>query len=204
MHIRNASIDDLNKIAKTHIECFPDSFSTALGASLLKKFYLQYLKEYPELFLIAVDSGSIAGFCMGYLCDRGNCNRSFVKHNIFPLAFRYLLLLIKGNKKAWERIKPSKKSKGSDICVYEPEFQNIPPAECGDLLSICVLPKWRGAGMANELISDYQNALKAIGRGVCFLTVATKNSRGIHFYEKNGFVPYRALGDMSMTYVKRL
>ena len=24
MYIRNAAIDDLNKIAKTHIECFPD------------------------------------------------------------------------------------------------------------------------------------------------------------------------------------
>ena len=101
MYIRNAGMEDLNQIAQTHIECFPNSFSTALGVPLLKKFYLQYLKEYPDLFWVAVDDDCIAGFCMGYLLDRGSCNRSFAKHNIVPLALRYLLLLIKGNKKAW-------------------------------------------------------------------------------------------------------
>ena len=81
---------------------------------------------------------------------------------------------------------------------------NIPPTECGDLLSICVLPKWQGSGIANELISDYQNSLRNIGRSVCYLTVATENARGIHFYEKNDFVPYRALGDVAITYAKRI
>ena len=204
MYIRNAGMEDLNQIAQTHIECFPNSFSTALGVPLLKKFYLQYLKEYPDLFWVAVDDDCIAGFCMGYLLDRGSCNRSFAKHNIVPLALRYLLLLIKGNKKAWKRLKPSKDRKSNSVRILEPEFYHIPPTECGDLLSICVLPKWRGAGIANELISDYQDALRKIGRSVCFLTFATVNFRGIHFYEKNGFVPYRALGDVAITYAKRL
>lgn len=200
MQIRRACTDDLNKIVQTHIICFPDSFSTALGASLLKKYYLQYLRKYPDLFLVAADGDCIAGFCMGYLVDKGSCTRTFAKHNVVPLAFRYLLLLIKGNKKAWERIKPTKKVKS---CQY-PSGESCPSAECGDLLSICVLPKWRGVGVANELILDYQNALRKIGRSICFLTVATENSRGIHFYEKNGFMPYRALGDVAITYVKRL
>lgn len=201
MYIRSACVDDLNRIAHIHIKCFPNSFSTALGKSLLKKFYLQYMKKYPDLFLVAADDDYIAGFCMGYLCDGGNCNRSFAMRNIASLALRYIILLIKGNKMAWKRLTP-KKSVTS--LVLEPEFNNMPPPDCGDLLSICVLPQYRGNGVANKLISDYQNALKQIGKSVCFLTVSTENHRGIHFYEKNGFVPFRALGDIAITYAKRL
>lgn len=201
MQIRGATIDDLNRIAATHTECFPGSFSTALGTSLLRKFYLQYLKN---LFLVAANGDSIVGFCMGYLCDRGNCNRYFIKRNFIHIGFRYISLLIEGNKRAWERLKLSRRSQASNIQVLNSSLQNTPSSECGDLLSICVLPEYRGSETANELMCNYQKALKKVGRSVCFLTVAVENSRAIRFYEKNGFVPSRALGNIAITYAKRL
>ena len=127
------------------------------------------------------------------------CFHGFFRLFSFPGLFWTLHVF-----QQWKRLKPTKGRKSDSVRILEPEFYHIPPTECGDLLSICVLPKWRGAGIANELISDYQDALRKIGRSVCFLTVATVNSRGIHFYEKNGFVPYRALGDVAITYAKRL
>ena len=129
MQIRSATVNDLGKIAQTHVDCFPNSFSTALGVPLLKKFYLQYLKEYPDLFLVAVDDDRVAGFCMGYLVDGGNCIHSFAKHNIASLGFRYFLLLIKGNKNAWKRLKPSNSRKTS-ARILNWAFHNIPPTEC--------------------------------------------------------------------------
>lgn len=60
--IKNANIDDLNKVAKVHIRCFPDSFSTQLGEKILLKYYLEYFKENPELFYVALDNDKIIGF----------------------------------------------------------------------------------------------------------------------------------------------
>ena len=38
--IRQANFDDLKELAKVHIACFPDSFSTQIGGKLLSKMYL--------------------------------------------------------------------------------------------------------------------------------------------------------------------
>lgn len=59
VNIRQATLDDLEQIAKVHFQCFPDSFSTYLGKGrhgyLLQKFYQEYLDDAPELFLVAED-----------------------------------------------------------------------------------------------------------------------------------------------------
>ena len=46
--IRQAKETYLREIAKVHIRCFPDIFSTQLGQKLLERFYLEYLKEVPD------------------------------------------------------------------------------------------------------------------------------------------------------------
>jgi len=81
---------------------------------------------------------------------------------------------------------------------------SISLAQRGDLLSICVLPEYRGHGAAQELLDCYIDMLRKNGRKLCLLTVEKSNSRGIHFYEKNGFVPYKEVGGNAMAYAKEM
>lgn len=104
--IRQARLSDLDEIAKVHIACFPNSFSTALGSKLLKKFYYEFISDIPELFLVSEDSDqSINGFCMGYYMENYHYMKSFIKHNIISVSLKMLLCLLRFDKRAWKKIK---------------------------------------------------------------------------------------------------
>ena len=71
--IRQASINDLPAIARVHRVCFPDSYSSQLslfrspvgGDNLFEAFYMEYMNDNPELFVVADDEDSgIVGICM--------------------------------------------------------------------------------------------------------------------------------------------
>lgn len=186
--IRQAKLSDLENIAQVHAECFPDSFSTALGKRLLTKFYHEYISEIPELFLVSEDQNyKINGFCMGYYMENDHYMRSFVKHNLFSVAITMLFRLITFDKRAWKKLKKTT----PDWVVLNHEYDDIPNEMRIDLLSICVLKEFRGSGIANELINKYQDIIKQKKRKLCMLSVDVNNSRGIHFYEKHDFKIYR-------------
>lgn len=112
--IRQATFDDLPNIAKIHMECFPENFSTKLGKKrngfLLSKFYEEYMLDAPELFLVAEEKNKkIIGFCMGYYGDRTQQKKRFLKNNFFRISFRMITLLIKGDKLAWKKLIPPQK-----------------------------------------------------------------------------------------------
>lgn len=198
--IRQATVNDLDDIAIVHEECFPNSFSTALGHKLLKKFYYEYISEIPELFLISVDDHNHAnGFCMGYYMENDHYMKSFLKHNMITVGMVMIFRLITGDKRAWKKVK---KNSMPEWNILNHEYDAIPYTDRGDLLSICVVKEYRGRGIANSLIKEYQRVLKENNRKLCMLSVAADNARGIHFYEKNGFRLYRVAGNVTKTYFK--
>ena len=211
--IREAKTSDLDAVSAVHIKCFPDSFSTALGAFkpkflgegyLLSRFYSEYMKANPELFLVAEnDSGEIVGFCMGYYCEKNDYIKRYFLNNKINIALRILTLLLRGNKQAWKKVAGVLK-KGDPFETINYEIADIDECKKGDLLSICVLPEYRGSGIAQQLIEKYHAVLKKSGRQVCILTVATDNGRGIAFYERNGYIPFREAAGTARTYAKIL
>lgn len=205
--VRKARSEDFEKIVRLHISCFPNSFSTAFGKAnngkLLQKYYKNYFLNVPELFLVCEDKEEIVGLCMGYYCEDNNYMKKYVKENILSMGFRVFLLLLTGNKLAWRKVKNVFHSKDS-VELLTNEFESIPAKQRGDLLSICVLPEYRGHGAAQELLDCYIDTLRQNGRKLCLLTVETSNARGIRFYEKNGFVPYKKVGENAMAYAKML
>ena len=204
--IRQATLTDLEKIAKVHIQCFPDSFSTVLGRDhgyrLLSSYYKEYMDGKPELFLVSESDGEINGFCMGYLVGRQDYSKSYIKHNAIGLTAQMIKLLLSGNKAARDKVKSLVK-KNDDICYLDKSFDRVQANEKVDLLSICVLPAARGSGTANVLIKEFENRGKLLGRDYCVLTVKTNNDRAIRFYEKNGFVLRKKTKD-KMSLIKKL
>ena len=202
--VRQAQQQDLQSVAQVHSICFPDSFSTALGKKLLVKFYEEYFRDVPELFLVAENEpGQIIGFCMGYYCGNNPYMKRFFKNNPVRVALRMVWLLLSGNRAAWKKVKGMFARKNA-AQIINTQYRGVKTKDCGDLLSICVLAEHRGTGAAQDLMDRYQQVLLSQGRRICLLSVAVDNPRGIRFYERNGFVPYRQLGDIARTYIKPL
>ena len=156
------------------------------------------------MFLVAEnEEKEIQGFCMGFYCENNNYIKSFLNIIFFRIWFRILWLLIAIDKTTWKKLKSTFKNSNPFIVIND-KVDAIPLADKGDLLSICVLPQCRGNGMAQELITRYENVLKEQNRMICLLTVATNNERGVHFYERNGYIPYREQKGTARTYAKYL
>ncbi len=203
MNIRKAKIEDLPNIAEVHIRCFPKSFSTQLGKSLLNRFYEEYMKGNPELFLVADNNeGELVGFCMGYLCKQNTFMRDFLHNNALRVICRCMVLAVTGNKFLYEKIGKVIK-KHEEFNIIEPEYMRYSADETGDLLSICVLSEERGSGVAQQLIKQYEDALRQCNMKLCLLSVSPHNDRAIRFYEKNGFSKYRSVSN-TITYAKKI
>jgi Acetyltransferases len=213
--IRQATLNDLPAIACVHRVCFPDSYSSQLslfrspigGGNLLESFYMEYMNDNPELFVVADDENSgIVGFCMGYYMDKDDQMQNFFRKNRFCVLWKTFLLLLIGNKQAWNKILSRLKHKPdiSDWTIVNDKYEYIKNKERGDLLSVCVLPDCRGKGYAQGMMEYYLDAMKKAGRKLCLLSVKKDNERAKRYYERNGFELYRTRGNEGLTYIKLL
>ena len=175
---------------------FPEQFVlTKRGGGLLKNYYYEFMKENPELFIVADDGCNIVGFCMGYLCEKKGFKKNFVSRNFVALALRTFMLVVSGNRVFYSRIKKSTAPK-NDIHSDETIVTDIYNTnQKGDLLSICVETSLRGTGVAAEMLSEYEKRLKLLDRKLCLLSVENKNVGAIRFYEKNGYRVYKKYGE---------
>lgn len=213
--IRQATLNDLPAIARVHRVCFPGSYSSQLslfksqigGSNLLETFYMEYMNDNPELFVVADDENSgIVGFCMGYYMDKDDQMQNFLHKNRLRILWKTFLLLLIGNKQAWNKIISRLKHKPdiSDWTIVNDKYESIKNEERGDLLSVCVLPECRGKGYAQGMMNLYLHEMKNAGRKLCLLSVKKDNERAKRYYERNGFELYRTRGNVGLTYMKLL
>lgn len=213
INIRNATLKDLPQISTVHKTCFPNNFSTLLGTNknnrLLCKLYIEYLDEAEELFFVAEDEGKIVGFCMGYYCENNYFQRRYFEHNFLSISLRMTSLLLKGNHLAWDRIKKTIKQKtslpNSEKCENT-KYTSIPDRNNRiDLLSICVIPEYRGQKfrVSSRLIEQFCATGRQVGRQACILSVENENENAIRFYEKHHFEEV-VHGENASTYIREL
>ena len=74
--------------------------------------------------------------------------------------------------------------------MINPLPENIDQSEISDILSICVLPEYRGLNIASRLVSEFVQTSKEKQCKACLLTVEDNNLRAISFYNKMGFEVY--------------
>lgn len=189
--IRQASSDDFSAIVKVHIECFPDSFSTSLArqSDLLRKYYLEFYAQSPELFIVAEDEAQrIIGFCMGYYCENGSqINADFKRKNFTTISFTMMKLLLLLDKAAWSKVISLIRAISRKLFRRAGSSKTQRIKVSGDLLSICVVEEFRGSGTAQRLITAFEKVLAENGRKYCLLSAKRDNARGIHFYRKMGY-----------------
>lgn len=210
--IRLANSNDLEKISKVHMVCFPKSYSSQLGkfkfagGNLLNKFYNEYLTDAPNIFYVACDNKEIVGFCMGYYMDNDQQMQKFLSKNKIKISIKTICLLLSFNKQTWNKVlsRIGHKPQISDWEIVNKKYEKIGNDKRGDLLSVCVLPEFRGKGYSQELMDAFLKGMKQSGKNICLLSVDADNARARKYYERNGFEIYRKRGDEGLTYIKPL
>ena len=169
----------LDQIAEIHIKCFPDYFITSLGKELIKRYYYEFLKE-DNPFIIAIDNNNVIGFCMGYIIGHTNARNIFLKKNRITLSLRLARQCVRLNRQTI--------SKCLSVLTNNIRFDNKTTAKKkgGDLLSICVLEKYRGKGISKELVNQFEKHLVKMKQNEYWLGVYKTNSSAIRFYKKLG------------------
>jgi len=196
--IRRADEADMELVARTHSLCFDHGFTSSLhkfnyacfGGDLTAAFYLEYFIDFPELFIVAESNGTIVGFCMGYYLNKKDQLSRFIKRNVRRLILKIPVLLLTGDKPTWKKVYQVITRSQEKVDVIDPLPECVTPNGISDILSICVLPEYRGLNIASKLVNEFIETSRDRRCKVCLLTVEDDNIRAINFYKKMGFKVY--------------
>jgi ribosomal protein S18 acetylase RimI-like enzyme len=176
-----------------------------VGGGLQERFFEEFLNDCPELFLVAEVDGEIVGYCLGYYMDKDDQMSNFIRKNRWSLVAKTIFLMLIGNRPTWSKmLSKFDKSSKEQWEIVNTSYKHILNNERGDLLSICILPEYRGAGVSGNLMSAFLDVMKSKGKKLCLLSVLSENDRAISYYEKNGFILYGTRGEIGRTYMKLL
>ncbi|MHC4326205.1 MAG: hypothetical protein ACYSUX_18195 [Planctomycetota bacterium] len=148
-------------MAQCHIMSFPERFMTEMGYKWLFALYRFFIRHPGSICRVAVDAeGKVVGLAVG--------GDPYIREEFLSLAkFRYLHLIFwKFLSKRLVRRVLLKELAGKlhrKRAVARSGDTNEPGivVRSGNLLSICVLPDYKGTGVAGKLIESFQFACKA-------------------------------------------
>jgi len=174
-------------MAQCHIKSFPRRFMTEMGYHWLYALYRFFIKHRGGICRVAVDAdGKIVGLAVGgnpHIRDEFLSSALFrYPHLIFwkflskRLVRRVLLQELAG--------KLHRKRAAAHLGDTKAPSAGV---RSGNLLSICVLPDYKGTGVAGKLIELFQLACAAEGYERLTLSVLSENNRAVAFYKKHGW-----------------
>lgn len=174
-------------MAQCHIKSFPGRFMTEMGYHWLCALYRFFIKHRRSICRVAVDAdGKVVGLAVGgdpHIRDEFLRSALFrYPHLIFwkflskGLVRRVLLQELAGKLHRKHAAAHSSDTKAPSNVVRS-----------GNLLSICILPGYKGTDVAGKLIESFQLACAAEGYERLTLSVLSKNSLAVAFYKKNGW-----------------
>lgn len=185
--LRKLEIEDLPQIAAVHIDSFPESALTKLGAAIVERYYLWQLTG-PHEKVHAVGAfapGECAGF--SFSGKFSGSTSGFIRRNKSFLVKEVLLhprLLL--NPLFRNRLTEGVKLLGRLAKKKNNAAEKSEPPQISDygILSIAVSGNFQKAGIGQMLMRDAENEAVRYGyREIC-LTVHPDNVKAVRFYEK--------------------
>lgn len=192
--IENSKKEDLHKLALCHIACFPDSLATKLGKSYVAKT-LDWFLVNPNRFLFhIIKDGRVAGYCGGFKPVKpGDGSSSGMLQHAFNDAIKGLLknpfLLFHPEVRQhypflWLNIKRKITGKAKPI---KPVSLSKPFKPFIGLVVIGVHPDFRGSGMAQALMNEFEKRARSYNENELVLSVKKDNGRAIKAYANHGW-----------------
>ena len=185
--IKEARQVHVQGMAQCHAKSFPGRFMTEMGYHWLCALYAFFIKHRGSICQVAIDAnGDVIGLAVG---GNPHIRNEFLSSALFRyphlifwkflskrLVRRVLLQELAGQLHRKRTAAHSGDTKVPSTGVRS-----------GNLLSICVLPDYKGTGVAGKLIEPFKLACKAYGYERLTLSVLSENSRAVAFYKKHGW-----------------
>lgn len=172
--IREATDDDLDRIAKLHIDNISTGFISELGLPLVKLIYKEIIDSEIAFCMVALSNSTIIGFIAG-TTDINALYSGFIKNNFIKATYSIFTKLFK----------PRYMSRIIETLIYPRRrvVENIPHAE---LLSIVVVENYRRSKIGHKLFSSL--CCEFISREVSTFKVLVGETivSACKFYEKVG------------------
>lgn len=185
--VKNAELADLPGIVKCHTKAFPGRFMTEMGPRWLYGLYRFFIKHPAGISFVGVDStDKTVGFVVG---GKPNIREKFLRTAIFWYSYLIFWKFITKPIVRRALLKELAKKLQLKWTISPPEGpqHEDTTARFSNLLSICVLPDYKGTAVAGRLIESFQTACATKGYDAIKLSVVTDNARAIAFYKKHGW-----------------
>ncbi len=192
--IKNAQIQNLPDIAACHIACFPQSLATKLGTQYVEKTFEWFLDS-PNRFLFHLAQGEmVVGYCGGFMpLKPGDGSSSGMLQHAFKQAIAGIIknpfLLLHPEVRVnyaflWMNIKRRITGKAKP---FKPVYVSKPFKQHIGLVVIGVLPAFRGQGLAQQLMGEFEVRARALQQDEMVLSVKKDNGRAIKAYTGVGW-----------------
>jgi len=181
MEICLATKKDAIQIAKIHQKEINQGFLGQLGIKFLSKLYESTIVSPDAFTIVAKDNDKVIGFISG-CTNVAKFYHDFLKNYFFQVFFILLPKMFRLSilKKIFETLKyPQQK-----------EEKKLPGAE---LLTIAVLKKYHGQGIAQKMFEQFVEEMKKREIKQFKVIVGKSLTRAIRFYEKVGFKFYSSI-----------
>jgi ribosomal protein S18 acetylase RimI-like enzyme len=186
--------ENLPDIAVCHISCFPNSLATRLGKRYVQKTLEWFLAD-PHRFLFHItDNENVIAYCGGFMpLKPGDGSSSGMLQFAFKQAVRGLvrnpLLLFhpevtQNYPFLWMNIKRKITGKAKP---FKPVADAKPFKQYAGLVVIGVHPDFRGKGLAQQLMAEFEKRTKELHQSEMVLSVKKDNIRAIKAYSNFGW-----------------
>ncbi len=199
--------EDLGKVVRVHINSFPESALTKLGAQIVRRYYLwQLTGPHKKIWAIGAFldddcagfsfSGIFHGSTSGFIQQ----NKKFLVKEV--LFHPWLLFNPLFTKRLGEGIKLLRRSsKKQTISGAGPEQPRIPDY---GILSIAVSEKYQKLGIGQLLMLDAEKEALKYGYEQICLTVHPDNKKAVRFYEKQNWQKFYQSESWNGAMIKKL
>ena len=199
--------EDLPHVAGVHINSFPESALTKLGAPIVRRYYLwQLTGSHRKVRAIGAFVGDdCAGFSFSGIFN--GSTSGFIQQNKRFLVKEVLLrpwLLFNPlfMKRLGEGVKLLRRSSGKQQPKSAVAGQS-PMTDYG-ILSIAVAEKYQKSGIGQMLMLDAEKEARNYGyRQIC-LTVHPENRKAVRFYEKQNWQKFYQSDSWNGAMIKNL
>ena len=177
MRIHPANETDYSQMTVVHARAFPGYFLTSLGKDFLSTYYKAVLRSEKAIAVCAVDEfENIIGFASGSI-ESSNFHRNLFNSN----RLSFLLAVVKsalGKPSVFYRLAMN----------LEKNANHNDDNDYAELLSIAVLPEYKGNGIGKRLLENFEVEVKRRGGKKLALTTDYENNEAVvNFYQKCGY-----------------
>lgn len=174
--IRKGEVADAPHVARLHVEHINQGFLSSLGVGFLTVLY-EYLARHEILF-VSLEGDRVTGFLSASENTSGMMKRFVIKK--FPQVLPRLGLLIispRFIRKVMETLlAPGKTESSTGTDAHLPE-----------LLSIVILPEYRGGTLSGDLLAALETTLRNAGHDAYSVVAGASLAAANAYYRKQGF-----------------